>query len=186
MARPAGFEPATYGFEVPNGFARFLFRGEILLPPAGTAIRLGVRQVQRARHRAHARARLAMALPAPLQRVPHRTPILCGRFHHHCLDLLRHQPRGQLPQRARARSHAPSVELALPFHRDVSDHDRQHLLVDVNSRNPVRHRVSSLRKAGAERVPDTTLLRVSGSRRVHRGRDHAHLFAQLAHAGSAN
>jgi hypothetical protein len=44
--------------------------------------------------------------------------------------------------------------------------------VYVNSRNPVRL------LAGAERVPDSTLLRVSGYRRVHCDHDHAHLFAQ--------
>ena len=32
--------------------------------------------------------------------------------------------------------------------------------------------------AGAERVPDSSLFRVSGSRHVHRGLDDAHLFAQ--------
>ena len=126
----------------------------------------------------------AARLPGVLQRLPHRAPILCGRFHHHFLDLLRHQPRRQVPEFAGAGAHAPVSKLIGPFHGDVRDHDREHPLVHVNPGYSVRHR--PLLAAGAERVPVTSLFRLSGSRRSPVGHGDAHSFAQHAHAGSSN
>src|SRR5207302_7366823 len=49
-------------------------------------------------------------LPVPFQRVPHRAPVLRGRFHHHFLDLTLDQPRGEQPELARARAESPALD----------------------------------------------------------------------------
>ena len=131
---------------------------EILLAPAGSAIRLRLGEMQRARHARSTRARPALRPPVPLQDFPHRPPVLRGRFHDDFLDLTLDEPVGQLAQVGGAGPDLLTFKVVLAVDLDVGHDDRQHLLVDVNSRDPVRHR-SLLR--GAESVP----------RRISQGRE---------------
>ena len=53
------------------------------------------------------------------------------------LDLVLDQPVGQTTQIGRRRADLQALEVEVVIDFDVGDHDRQHLLVDVNSRDPV-------------------------------------------------
>jgi len=108
------------------------------------------------------------------QRFPHRPPVLRGRLHDDFLDLVLDQPVGQTTQVDRCRADLLTLEVEVAVNLDVGHRDRQHLLVDVNSRDPVRHRPLLGR---AESVP----------RRINQGRglsslpvelDDAQLFGQ--------
>ena len=103
-------------------------------------------------------ARAASGPPVLFQRFPHRPPVLRGRFHDDFLDLLLDQPVGQAAQIGRRRPDLLALEVEVAVDLDVGHHDRQHLLVDVNSRDPVRHAASPW---GAESVP----------RRISQGRE---------------
>ena len=115
-------------------------------------------------------------LPVALQRLPHRSPILRGRFHHHFHDLALDEPVGQAAQLRRAGPELPPFESPRPGDVDVGDHHRHHLLVDIDSRYPVGHRCLL---AGAENVPD---LADSGSQAIAAPTGDsfdAHLFAPV-------
>jgi hypothetical protein len=113
---------------------------KILLASSGTAIRLRLREMQRARHRSRAHARPALRSPVLLQGLPHRPPVLRGRLHDDFFDVVLDQPRGQSAQGGRRRADLLAFEVKIAVDFDVGHHDRQHLLVDVNARDPVRHR----------------------------------------------
>jgi hypothetical protein len=75
-----------------------------------------------------------------LQGLPHGPPVLRGRLHDHFFDLVLDQPVGQSAQRGRRRADLLAFEVEIAVDFDVGHHHRQHLLVDVNARDPVRHR----------------------------------------------
>src|ERR1700751_5593523 len=64
---------------------------------------------------------------------------------------------------AAAVTHSFKLVLAINFH--VANHDGQHLLMDVNSRYPVRHRFPL---GGSGERAANSLTRVTGYRRSHR------------------
>ena len=131
---------------------------KVLLPPAGATIRLRLCKMERAREaRPHRRAPGARA-PVLLQRLPHRSPVLRGRFHHDFLDLALDQPVGERAQLAGVGPDLQPFKVEVAFDLDVGHHDGQHLLVHVNPRDPVRHRPLLV---GAESVP----------RRISQGRE---------------
>src|SRR5438093_6637815 len=98
-------------------------------------------------------------LPVPFQRVPHRAPVLRGRFHHHFLDLTLDQPRGEQPELARARAESPAFKLPVPLDFHVRDRHRHHCLVHVDSCDPIWH--TPLLAGSGERAV-MFLLRVTG------------------------
>jgi hypothetical protein len=85
-----------------------------------------------------------------LQRLPDGSPILRGRFHHDFLDLAFNEPVRERAQFRGARPHFQTLEAVIVIDFDVRHDDGQHLLVDVNSRDLVRHRPLL---GGAESVP---------------------------------
>ena len=123
---------------------------EVLLAAAGPTIRLRLGEMERAREARRTVARPALRPPVLLQRFPHRPPVLRGRFHHDFLDLVLDQPVGQRAQIGRRGPDLLAFEVEVAVDLDVGHHDRQHLLVHVDSRDPVRHRPLL---AGAESVP---------------------------------
>jgi hypothetical protein len=114
--------------------------GEVLLASARSPIRLRLGEMERAREPRRAAASSATGSPMLFQRFPHRPPVLRGRLHDDCLDFVLDQPVGQAPQVDRCRADLLPLEVEVAVNRDVGHRDRQHLLVDVNSRDPVRHR----------------------------------------------
>jgi len=62
--------------------------GKIFLPSLAPTIGLSLRQRQPSRHPACPFSSVAHWLPRPLQRSPHRLPVLRRRCHHHFLDPL--------------------------------------------------------------------------------------------------
>src|SRR5262249_45607517 len=114
---------------------------------------------------ARAVARTALWPPVLFERFPHRSPVLRGRFHDDFLDLLLDEPVGQTAQIGRRRADLVALEVEVVSDFDVGYYDRQHLFVDVNSRDPVRHR-SLLGRA--ESVP----------RRINQGRELAPVSPQ--------
>ena len=108
------------------------------------------------------------------QRFPHRPPVLRGRLHDDFLDILLDQPVGQTAQIGRRRPDLVAVEVKVAVDLDVGHDDREHLLVDVNSRDPVRHRSLLM---GAESVPPRITQGPSYHRFV-REPDDAQLFGQ--------
>jgi len=105
--------------------------------------------MQRSGHRACAFPFLAHRLPQSLQRSPHRFPVLRRRFHHRFLDFLFEQPFGERSQLFRVAAEQPPFKLVFTVDFDVRHNHCQHLLMDINSRDPVRH---NLLLAGAESV----------------------------------
>ena len=85
--------------------------------------------------------RWAAGTPMLLERFPHRPPVLRGRFHHHFLNLALDQPLSETMQVERRRAGLPAFEAEVAVGFNVGHHDRQHLLVDVNSCAPVGHRL---------------------------------------------
>ena len=100
--------------------------------------------------------------------------VLRGRLHDDFLDVLRDQPVGQAAQIGRRRPDLLAVEVKVAVDLDVGHHDREHLLVDVNSRDPVRHR--SL--LGERRACLVASVRVASYRGAHRSPHDAQLFTQ--------
>ena len=84
--------------------------------------------------------------------------VLRGRLHDDFFDLVLDEPVGQRAQVGRRGADLLALEVEVAVDLDVGHHDRQHLLVDVNSRDPVRHRPLL---GGAESVP----------RRISQGRE---------------
>jgi hypothetical protein len=78
-------------------------------------------------------------LPLVLQRIPDRSPVLRRRFHDDFLDGARGTPLGQLPQLTWAGAELPAFKSPFPLSGYVRDGNCQHLLVDVDSGDPVRH-----------------------------------------------
>ena len=124
--------------------------GEVPLAPAGSAIRLRLGEMERAREPRRTIARPASGSPVLFQGFPHRPPVLRGRLHDDFLDVVLDEPVGQATQIGWRRTDILTLEVAVAVDLDVGHHDRQHLLVDVNSRDPVRH---ALLLWGAESVP---------------------------------
>ena len=107
---------------------------------ARSAIRLRLGEMKRAREPWRTIARTALGAPLLFQRLPHRPPVLRGRFHDDFLDVVLDQPVGQAAQIGRRRPDLLAVEMKVAVDLDVGHHDREHLRVDVNSRDPVGHR----------------------------------------------
>jgi len=131
--------------------------GEVLLASAGSAIRLRLGEMECAREPWRAVSRTATGTPMLLECLPHRPPVLRGRFHDDFLDLALDQPVSQVTQVGRRRAGLLALEVEVAVDLNVGHHDCQHLLMYVDSRDPVRHR-SLL--GGAESVP----------RRINQGR----------------
>ncbi len=98
-----------------------------------------------------------------------------GRFHHHFLDLLLDEPFRQHAQLFRVAAVPASLKLIFVFDFDVSHNYGQPLLMDIDPRHPVRHR---LPPGGNGERAGLTLTWVSGYRRSHRGETTHHLFAR--------
>jgi hypothetical protein len=75
---------------------------------------------------------------------------LRGRFHDDFRNVLFKQPCSEPSQFVRTGPYPPPFELVLALDFDIRHHHRQHLLVHIDSRNSVGHR---LLLAGAESVP---------------------------------
>ena len=146
---------------------------KVLLAPAGAAIRLRLCKVERPGEQGAHRARPALRSPVPLQRLPHRPPILRGRLHHHFLDLALDEPLSKRAQLDGAGPDLEPFEMVVTLDLDVSHRDGQHLLVHVDSRDLVRHRPLLV---GAESVPR----RINQGRELSPRREHgdAQLFGQ--------
>jgi hypothetical protein len=67
---------------------------EVPLAAPGSAIRLRLGEMKRAREPWRTSARTASGAPMLFQRFPHRPPVLRGRFHDDFLDVLLDQPVG--------------------------------------------------------------------------------------------
>jgi hypothetical protein len=130
---------------------------KVFLTTTGASIRLRLGEVQRPREATRVRSFPTLRPPVLFQRFPDRPPILRGRLHDDFLDPVLDQPVGQAAQIGRCRSDLLALEVEIAIDLDVGHHHRQHLLVDVNSRDSVRHR-SLLGRA--ESVP----------RRINQGR----------------
>jgi len=114
--------------------------------------------MERAREPRRDVARAALGTPMQFQGFPHRPPILRGRLHHDFIDLVFDQPVGQATEVDRRRADLLTFEQEVTVDFDVGHRDGRHLLVDVYSRDPVRHRPLLV---GAESVP----------RRINQGRE---------------
>ena len=74
------------------------------------------------------------------QRFPYRPPMLRGRFHHDFIDLAFDQTVRQATEIDRRRADLLTLEVEVAVNFNVRYRDGQYLLVDVYSRDPVRHR----------------------------------------------
>src|SRR6266403_979857 len=149
--------------------------GEIPLASPSSAIGLRLRQMQRSGPPPCAFSLLAYRLPIPFQRSPHRFPILGRRLHDYFFGLLLDEPRSQRSQLfGVAAKHTP-LKLVFAFDFNVGHNYSQHLLVDIDSRYPVRHR---LLLAGSGERAAITLTGVAGYRRSPGEKNDAQLFAQ--------
>ena len=83
-------------------------------------------------------ALVSRALPL----LPRWPPVLRGRFHDDFLDLLLVQPLGQHVQFTGRSTELAALKLILAFPGDISHHDRQHLLVNVNCCDSIGHHAS--------------------------------------------
>src|SRR5712664_3757223 len=118
---------------------------------------------------------LAERLPIPFQCFPYRFPILRRRLHDYFFGLLLDEPRSQRSQLFRVAAKHPSLKLVFAFDFNVGHNYSQHLLVNIDSRYPVRHR---LLLAGSGERAAITLTRVTGYRRSPGEDNDAQLFAQ--------
>src|ERR1700758_2337061 len=80
-------------------------------------------------------------LPVPLQCSPDRLPILGRGFHHRFFDLLRAEPFRQHLQLLGVATVPPSLKLVFLFDLDVRHDHGQLLLMYIDSRYPIRHRL---------------------------------------------
>src|SRR3974390_1101065 len=104
---------------------------------------------------------LAERLPIPFQCFPHGFPILRRRLHDYFFGLLLDEPRSQRSQLFRVAAKHPPLKLIFAFDLNLGHNYSQHLLVDIDSRYPVRHR---LLLAGSGERAAITLTRVAGYR----------------------
>src|SRR5215470_10155512 len=118
---------------------------------------------------------LAKRFPIPFQSFPHGFPILRRRLHDYFFDFLLDEPRSQRSQLFRVAAKHPPLKLVFAFDLNVAHNYSQHLLVDIDCRYPVRHR---LLLAGSGERAAITLTRVAGYRRSPRKDNDAQLFAQ--------
>src|SRR2546422_1095518 len=118
---------------------------------------------------------LAERLPIPFQCSPYGFPILRRRLQDYFFGLLLDEPRSQRSQLFRVTAKHPSLKLVFAFDFNVGHNYSQHLLVDIDSRYPVRHR---LLLAGSGERAAITLTRVAGYRRSPGEDNDAQLFAQ--------
>src|SRR5215813_3219347 len=79
--------------------------------------------------------------PVSFQRSPYRFPILRRGFHHRFLDLLLDQPLRKQLQLLGVATLPPSLKLVFVVDFDVSHNYGQLLLMDIDSRYPIRHRL---------------------------------------------
>ncbi len=100
--------------------------------------------------------------------------VLRRRLHDDVLDLALDQPVGQAAQIGRRRPDLLALEVRVAVDLDVGHHDGQHLLVHVNSRDPVRHR--SL--LGERRACLVASVRVASYPGSHRSPHDAQWFTQ--------
>src|SRR6266567_4078818 len=122
---------------------------------------------------------LAERLPIPFQCSPYGFPILRRRLHDYFFGLLLDEPRSQRSQLFRVTAKHPSLKLVFAFDFNVGHNYSQHLLVDIDSRYPVRHK---LLLAGSGERAAVTLTRVAGYRRSHRGRQRRPIIRSITHA----
>src|SRR5215469_10460749 len=115
---------------------------KVFLAPASSAIGQRLRQMECSRHFPGTFPILTGRLPVSFQCTPQRFPILGSEFHNHFLDLLLDEPLRQPLQLLRVASVPASLKLVLVVDFDVSHHDRQLLLMDINSSYRIRHRLS--------------------------------------------
>ena len=106
---------------------------KVSLAPAGAPIGLRLCKVQCAGDRGRIGSRPALRSPVPLKRLPHRSPILRGRLHHHFFDLALDEPLSKGAQLDRVGPHLEPLEVDVTLDLDVSHRDGQHLLVHVDS-----------------------------------------------------
>jgi hypothetical protein len=97
------------------------------------------------------------------------------RLHDYFFGLLLDEPRSQRSQLFRVAAKHPPLKLVFAFDFNVGHNYSQHLLVDIDSRYPVRHR---LLLAGSGERAAITLTRVAGYRRSPGEDNDAQLFAQ--------
>src|SRR5213078_3092896 len=121
--------------------------------------------MQRSRLPAGAFPFLAYRSPVPFQCFPYWFPVLCRRFHDYFFDLLLEQPCGERSQLVGAAAKKPPFKLVLTIDFDVRHDHSQYLLVDIDSRYPVGHK---LLLAGSGERAAVTLTRVAGYRRSPR------------------
>src|SRR6202030_4300248 len=84
---------------------------------------------------------LSYGLPIPFQCFPHGFPILRRRLHDYFFGLLLDEPRRQRSQLFRVAAKHPPLKLVFAFDFNVGHNDSQHLLVDIDSRYLVRHKL---------------------------------------------
>src|SRR5580700_3899024 len=113
--------------------------------------------------------------PGSFPLLPERLPILRRRLHDYFFGLLLDEPRSQRSQLFRVAAKHPSLKLVFAFDFNVGHNYSQHLLVNIDSRYPVRHR---LLLAGSGERAAITLTRVAGYRRSPGEDNDAQLFAQ--------
>src|SRR4029077_8602914 len=118
---------------------------------------------------------LAERLPIPFQCFPYGFPILRRRLHDYFFGLLLDEPRSQRSQLFGVAAKHPPLKLVFAFDFNVGHNYGQHLLVNIDSRYPVRHR---LLLAGSGERAAITLTRVAGYRRSPGEDNDAQLFEQ--------
>jgi hypothetical protein len=91
------------------------------------------------------------------------------------LDLVLDEPVGEATQVGRRRAGLLALEVELAIDLDVGHDDREHLLVDIDSCDSVRHRLLLL---GAESMPRRIIQGRELSPSLGRGLEDAHLFVQ--------
>src|SRR3954470_728009 len=94
--------------------------GKVRLASLWRLVRLSLRQLE---------------LEASLQHLPNRLPILGGRFHHYLGDTLGCQPTRQRLYLRVARSELTSLKPILAQAGHIGDHHREHLLMNIDTRN---------------------------------------------------
>ena len=114
---------------------------KVFLAPAPPAIGLRLRQMECPRHPARTFPTLALGFQYRSSALPHRFPVLRSRFHHHFLDLLLDEPLRQHPQLLRIAAEPASLKLVFVFDFDVSHNHGQLLLMNIDSRYPIRHKL---------------------------------------------
>jgi hypothetical protein len=116
----------------------------------------------------------ASCSPVLFQGLPYWSPVLRGRLHDDFLDLVLDQPVGSSAEIGRRRPDLLALEVEVTIDLNVGHYDRQHLLVDINSRDLVWHRPLQ----GERRARLITAVRVASYRRFSPRPNDAQLFDQ--------